>query len=305
MDKIRALRYFKRTAELNSFSLAAKEFDVPASSISRRIKDLESELGVELIKRSTRHVSTTELGSVYYNSIVEVLLKLDEADELVSQRLGAFEGKLRISAMSDYGNKVLNPILRKFKQRYPDIVLDLDYSDSLVDFAQDPVDIAIRAGSVPQERVIAKHLSQADYKLVASPELLQKLQKQFGKSVLSSKDLGSSPTMQYRAGNGLVSWWELKDKQWQKIKLKPVLMANNGDSLIEAAMASEGLAFFPCWWLEKQLSNGELVEVPTELPMSCDIKPHLDIYILYPQAKYKIPKIKHCVDFIIEHLAGK
>ena len=305
MDKIRALRYFKRTAELNSFSLAAEEFDVPASSISRRIKDLESELGVELIKRSTRHVSTTELGSVYYHNIVEVLLKLDEADELVSQRQGAFEGKLRISAMSDYGNKVLNPILRKFKQRYPDIALDLDYSDSLVDFAQDPVDIAIRAGSIPEERIIAKHLSQADYKLVASPLMLKKLQKQFGKTALSAEDLGSCPTMQYRAGKGLVSWWEFKNEQWQKIKLKPVLTANNGDSLIEAALADEGLAFFPIWWLEKQLANGELVEVPTELPMSCDIKPHLDIYILYPQAKYQIPKIKHCVDFIIEHLAGK
>lgn len=73
MDKIRALRYFKRASELNSFSLAAKEFDVPASSISRRIKDLESELGVELLQRTTRNVSTTELGSVYYDMIVEVL----------------------------------------------------------------------------------------------------------------------------------------------------------------------------------------------------------------------------------------
>ncbi len=123
MDKIRALR-----AELNSFSLAAKEFDVPASSISRRIKDLEGELGVELIKRSTRHVSTTELGSVYYQSIVEVLA-------LISQRQGAFEGKLRISAMTDYGQKVLAPILQKFRKNYPDIILDLDFSNALVDFA--------------------------------------------------------------------------------------------------------------------------------------------------------------------------
>ena len=303
MDKIRALRYFKRTAELNSFSLAAKEFDVPASSISRRIKDLESELGVELIKRSTRHVSTTELGSVYYNNIVEVLLKLDEADELVSQRLGAFEGKLRISAMSDYGNKVIGPILRKFKQRYPDIVLDLDYSDSLVDFAQDPVDIAIRAGSVPQERVIAKHLSKAGYKLVATAETVKQLQIRFGKKAFSAQDLGACPTMQYKAGNGLVSWWEFKDQQWQKIKLKPVMMANNGDAIIEAVLAHEGIAFFPAWWVEKELRSGEMVQVPTQMPVSCDNKEHLDIYILYPQAKYQIPKIKHCVDFIIEHLA--
>lgn len=302
MDKIRALRYFKRTAELNSFSLAAKEFDVPASSISRRIKDLEGDLGVELIKRSTRHVSTTELGSVYYQSIIEVLSKLDEADQLVSQRQGAFEGKLRISAMSDYGQKVLTPILKKFRQIYPDIILDLDFSDSLVDFAQDPVDIAIRAGSIPEERVIAKHFSKANFKLVASPLLLKTLQEQFGQHALSVENLSVSPTMQYRAGNGLVSWWECKNNNWQKIKLKPVLIANNGDSIIDALLAHEGLAIFPDWWVDEMLNSGALVEVPTQTMVSCDNKPYMDIFILYPQAKYQIPKIKHCVDFIIEHL---
>ncbi len=102
---------------------------------------------------------------------------------------------------------------------------------------------------------------------------------------------------------GLVSWWQLKDEQWQKIKVNPVLVANNSDSLIDAAQAGEGLAFFPDWWVEKQLSSGDLVEVPMQFPVSCDTKMHLDIYILYPQAKYQIPKIKHCVDFIMEHLA--
>jgi len=304
VDKIRALRYFKRTAELNSFSLAAKEFDVPASSISRRIKDLEGELGVELIKRSTRHVSTTELGSVYYQSVVEVLTKLDDADELISQRQGAFEGKLRISAMTDYGQKVLAPILQKFRKIYPDIILDLDFSNALVDFAQESVDIAIRAGSVQEERVVAKHLSKAAFKLVASPPLLKQLQTRFGKTVLAAEDLALCPTMQYRAKFGLVSWWQLKDEQWQKIKVNPVLVANNSDSLIDAAQAGEGLAFFPDWWVEKQLSSGDLVEVPMQFPVSCDTKMHLDIYILYPQAKYQIPKIKHCVDFIMEHLAA-
>ncbi|MBF4264364.1 LysR family transcriptional regulator, partial [Vibrio anguillarum] len=87
MDKMRALRYFKRVAELKSFSLAAQEFSVPSSSISRRIKDLESILGLELLKRSTRIVELTELGSLYYDMIIEGLEKLDDADELMMQRM--------------------------------------------------------------------------------------------------------------------------------------------------------------------------------------------------------------------------
>lgn len=103
MDKLRALRYFRRTAELNSFSLAADEFGVPASSISRRIKDLEKDLGLELLRRTTRHVSTTELGQLYYQRIVKALDTLDDADDLVSQQKGAYEGKLRISALERTG----------------------------------------------------------------------------------------------------------------------------------------------------------------------------------------------------------
>ncbi|MBF4328081.1 LysR family transcriptional regulator, partial [Vibrio anguillarum] len=128
MDKMRALRYFKRVAELKSFSLAAQEFSVPSSSISRRIKDLESILGLELLKRSTRIVELTELGSLYYDMIIEGLEKLDDADELMMQRMSTPEGILRISAMPSYGEQILSPILEKFQQDHPLITLDLDYS---------------------------------------------------------------------------------------------------------------------------------------------------------------------------------
>ncbi len=303
VDKIRALRYFKRTAELNSFSLAAKEFDVPASSISRRIKDLEAQLGVELIKRSTRHVSTTELGSVYYNNIVEVLSKLDEADELVSQAQGAFEGKLRISVMPEYGEIALLPVMQKFRKAYPDIILDLDYSYDLVDFAKDPVDIAIRGGGVSEERVIAKHLSRSGFKIVASPKMLEFLQRKFTKNSLSVVDIEACPIFQFKTQNGLISWWVYENDTWRKMNITPKLISNNGETLLQACLAHEGLGLFPEWMIKQYLLSGELVEVPTELPVSSASRPDMDMFILYPQAKYKIPKVKHCVDFIMGELS--
>ncbi len=111
MDKIRALRYFKRVAELHSFTQAAEEFGIPASSISRRIKDLEKMLGIELLQRSTRAVKLTELGAVYYSMIEEGVRVLDDADDLVSQRMDAPSGIIRITAMPTYGELVLSSTL--------------------------------------------------------------------------------------------------------------------------------------------------------------------------------------------------
>jgi len=302
MDKFRALRYFKRTAELKSFSLAAKELDLPASSISRSIKGLENELGVELLQRTTRSVNTTELGSVYYELIEEVLQKLHDADELLSQRMNAMEGKIRISAMPSYGEKVLAPVLQKFRQQYPNIALDLDFTDDLTVLGKDAADIAVRAGNVPDERVVAKQLSHADFKLVATPSLLQKLQTQYEKSEFSIEDLKSCPTLQFSAKFEQFSWWCFNEEAWQKIEINPVLWCNSGEALLAATLAHEGLSLYPLWWVEMYLNSGALVEVPFELPISNRQNQSLDVFILYQQAKYKIPKIKHCVDFIIQHL---
>ena len=303
MDKLRALRYFKRTAELNSFSLAAREFDVPASSISRRIKDLEAELGVELLQRTTRNVSTTELGSLYYEMIEEVLRNLDDADNLLSQRLDAMEGKIRISAMPSYGEKVLNPILQEFRRLYPRIILELDFSDDLTILGKGGVDIAVRAGKVPDERIMAKQLSNAEFKLVASPKLLSELQTKLGKSIFAIEDLKTCPILQFSAKFEIFSWWYLQDEQWQKIEISPVMMCNSGDALLASTLAHQGLSLFPAWWVEQYLGTKELIEVPIEYPVSNIPNHTMGIYLLYQKAKYKIPKIKHCVDFINQQLA--
>ncbi|AIW15602.1 LysR family transcriptional regulator [Vibrio tubiashii] len=302
MDKIRALRYFKRVSELSSFSLAAEEFGVPPSSISRRVKDLEYELGVELVKRSTRNVATTELGSIYYESIVEVLKKLDEADELISQRYGEMEGKLRISATTAYGEKVLWPVLQQFRQQYPSIVLDVQYSDNPISFTKENFDIAIRAGHIPEERVVAKHLTSSSFKLIGKPDLVARLQQQFGRDILSVNDLEQCPTLQYRAPKGLLSWWVCDNEMWVEVNVQPVLTSNSGEALISSALAGDGLALYPAWWAQQYLATNELIEVPITTPISSLKSNQLDIFVLYPQAKYQIPKVKNCVDFIVANL---
>ena len=299
MDKIRALRYFKRVAELHSFTRAAEEFGIPASSISRRIKDLEKMLGVELLQRSTRAVKLTELGTVYYSMIEEGVRVLDDADELVSQRMDAPSGIIRITAMPSYGELVLSPILEKFNQAYPGIVFDLYYSDDLMTLGKDPFDIAIRGGYAPDERVIAKRLSGHEFKLVATPKFLESL----GCSMpLSLDTLKSCKTLQYRGPKGLIDWYVMTDDNWEKIDIKPSMICNNGMILSRAALQHQGIAFMPQWGMQPYLDSGEVVEVPTADIISLNRSRDIGIFLLYLRSKYQIPKIKRCVDFLLSHL---
>lgn len=302
MDKIRALRYFKRVAELHSFTRAAEEFGIPASSISRRIKDLEKMLGIELLQRSTRAVKLTELGAVYYSMIEEGVRVLDDADDLVSQRMDAPSGIIRITAMPTYGELVLSPILEEFTQTYPDIVLDLYYSDDVMTLGKDPFDIAIRGGYAPDERVIAKRLTGHEFKLVATPEFLAALD---CATPLSLDTLKSCKTLQYRGPKGLIDWYVMTGDSWEKIDIKPSMICNNGTILSRAALKHQGIVFMPQWGMQPYLDSGKVVEVPTEDIISLNRSRDIGIFLLHLKSRYQIPKIKLCVDFLLSHLGDQ
>lgn len=299
MDKLRALRYFKRVAELRSFTLTAIEFEVPSSSISRRIHDLETSLGVELLKRTTRNVRLTELGAVYYEMINGSLAELDRADELVSDSLESPSGVLHISSMPSYGEQILTPVLFRFQEAFPTLQLDLVYSDDLTVFGQDSIDIAIRGGYVPDTRVVAKRLASNKFILVAHPEYA----KQIGSyKPISLSVIESCSTLQYRGPNGLISWYASVENQWVKLNLQPKLISNNGRTLVGAALLGRGLALMPLWGVKSYLDNGALVEIKTECPINVSQDKDIGINLLYQKGRYQVPKIKLCVDYLIDHI---
>ena len=150
MDQLRALRYFCKVVETGSFTKAAESFSVPASSLSRRIADLEKSLGANLLKRTTRVVQVTEIGRVYYEQVQDVLAQLASSDESVRAYQASPTGILRISTMVTFGEEILMPLLDEFKHRYPEIILDVSFSDELSTLSRDEVDIAIRGGEFRQ-----------------------------------------------------------------------------------------------------------------------------------------------------------
>ena len=169
MDRLRAIEYFIKVAELGSFTSAAKAIGVPASSISRRIQDLEAELGTTLLNRTTRSVNLTELGAVYLEQVRPALKALDYAGELINDRPSAPSGFLRITAMPGYGGLHLMPAIHKLRAQYPDLIIDVELSDQVYNLANHEVDIAVRGTSDLPDRAIARKLASSDMMLVASP----------------------------------------------------------------------------------------------------------------------------------------
>ena len=131
MDQLRAIKYFVKVVEHGSFSKAAELFSVPPSSLSRRVADLEKSLGATLLKRTTRTVSLTEIGQIYYQQVSEVLSLLAYSDETVRNYQATPMGVLNISAMVGFGERILLPLLDEFRELYPQITLNVSLSDDL------------------------------------------------------------------------------------------------------------------------------------------------------------------------------
>ena len=298
MDKIKALRYFIKVVETSSFTQAAKELSVPASSISRRIRDLEAELKVDLFHRSTRVVNLSDLGQIYYDQVKGIVTAIDDADDFVSQRSDSPSGVLRISAMPSYGSLILQPVLEKLKKHYPEIVLDIELTNQLSDITQNEVDIAIRGTSVLPDRVIAKKLTDNNFVLVASPKYLSK----HGTPIRTS-DLERHSSILYRGPNGILHWQAYINNIWCELVTKPVYISNDGIYLKRATIAGDGIALLPRWGICDELKSGNLIELEmSDGFVSVSRSLNSGVYLLYLKPRYHIAKIKAAVDFLVGEL---
>jgi DNA-binding transcriptional LysR family regulator len=299
MDKIRALRYFLKVAETSSFTMAAKALSVPASSVSRRIRDLEAELKIDLFHRSTRVVKLSALGQIYYEQVKDIVAALDNADDFVSQRSEVPSGVLRITAMPGYGTLVLQPVLEKLRKFYPEIILDVELTDQVSDISKNEVDIAIRASSVLPVRAVARKLSDNRFVLMASPEYLET-----NGVPMKTEDLVNHQTLLYRGPNGILHWQAKTDDTWRELSTKPVYISNDGSALIQAVLAGQGIALLPKWAVVNELEKGALRELGME-EERVSVTRALDsgIYLLYLKPRYRILKIKAAVDFLVAELS--
>lgn len=298
MDRLRAIEYFVRVADLGSFTAAARALGVPASSVSRRVQDLEAELGTSLLHRTTRSVSLTELGSVYLEQVRPALKALDHAGDQVMDRPGAPGGLLRITANPGYGRLLLMPAIHRLRAAYPDLVIDVELTDRIYNLANHEVDIAVRATANLPERAIARKLAGSDMKLVASPAYLDR----YGTPEVL-EDLKNHRTILYRGPERIIQWQARTEAGWSEVQTDPSFICNVGRELVEEAIAGTGLGLFWDWGTEEEIARGDLVEIHLkDATLSITRSSEAGIYLLYNPQKFQLNKIKASVDFLLREL---
>ncbi|MBT8150950.1 MAG: LysR family transcriptional regulator [Gammaproteobacteria bacterium] len=297
MDELRALRYFSKVVETGSFTQAAKVFSVPPSSLSRRVSDLEKSLGATLLQRSTRVVKVTEIGQIYFEQIQHILNQLEQSNETVRSYQKTPMGQLRISSLVGFGERILLELLEEFSQLYPKIVVDVSLSDELSTLGRDDVDIAIRGGYAPNERVQAIRLMDNEFIPVAAPSYLEKMG-----TPKSAHELQQHRGLYFRTPNGPNPWLCELDGQWKDVSAPQVAVSNNGKWLANKAVNGQGIVMAPRWMLAPYIDRGELEELFFKPPLRVSQHADLAVYLLYQKQRYLVPKVKVAVDFLVSRV---
>ena len=296
MDRIQAMQMFMRVAEAGSFVRAAETLSLPASTVTSTIKNLEKYLKVRLLNRTTRRVSPTEIGLAYYDRARRVLNDAGEADALVTSMQSAPSGLLRISVATDFGVNLLSPILGEFLQEYPEITVNMVLNNRYVELISEGFDMAIRVGDLEDSSLRARKLTETSKRMIGSPGYFQK----FGRP-MKIDDLNEHKLLHYsNQANGNV--WKVTAPSGEKrqVRSNGWLTVNDGQSLLNAAIAGLGIAYLPSFLYADAMRAGQVEEAIPGLPVET-----LGIYAVYPPGRFTQPKVRAFIDFLARRFLEK
>ncbi|PKF48906.1 LysR family transcriptional regulator [Enterovibrio nigricans] len=274
MDRLSAMKAFMRVVQTGSFSATGRELNTTQTTISKRIAALESELGVQLLIRSSRDHTLTSAGALFFEKCQQILADLDEAETAVRSDITQLKGHIRLSVPVAFGRLVLTPLLPKFFAHYPNISIEIMASDRHVDLIGEGIDLAIRAKQLEDSALIARHLMDNELKLYASPDYIQRM----GKPIKPS-DLNTHACLLYSRFSEQQRWVLQDNNGTHSVDINGPLRSDNGDVLLEAALAGVGIGLFPFWMVSDWINQGKLTPV---LPQYKERT--LPMYVIYPKA---------------------
>ncbi|APO68746.1 LysR family transcriptional regulator protein [Rhizobium gallicum] len=290
MDRFDAMRVFCRVVERRSFTLAAEDTGLPRSTVTDAVKQLEARLGVQLLQRTTRHVSPTLDGEAYYQRCLSILADIEEAE-------GAFvgakpKGMLRVDVHGTLARHFVLPSLPSFLETYPDIEFYMSEGDRLVDLVREGIDCVLRVG-VPQDSdMIARRVATLEEITLASPAYLEL------HGIPDHPDkLDGHRMVGFRssATGGLLPLEFIIDGQVRNMSIPAIVSVNAAESLHAAARCGLGIIQVPRYHAERYIASGELVQIlkgfpPTETPVS----------LLYPRNRQLSPRVRVFIDWLVK-----
>lgn len=295
MDRVTSMRVFVRSASAGSLSAAARHLGMSAAMATKHVDSLEARLGVKLLHRTTRRLSLTEAGSNYLEACQRILADIDEAEAAAaSQRIKA-SGLLRMNVPLSFGIRFIAPLLPAFSQRHPEVKIELGLNDAQLDLLDGSWDMAIRIGRLADSPLQARRLGDSMMQVCAAPAYLD--QRGVPRRVA---ELVQHNCLSYTLSS-------LQDgKQWAfgrqgefRVPVSGDLLANNGDALLAAAVAGQGIIYQPHFIVGEALARGELVALTLD-------KPAVElggIHVLYPPDRRPPAKVRVMIDYLAEAFA--
>lgn len=279
---------FVAVAETESFTAAAKRLGISTAQVSRQVGALERRLDTKLLYRTTRKVSLTEEGTLYYRHCRQVLDGLDEAERALSSLKGRPQGLLKITAPVAYGEKYILPIINDFMLTHPSVEIDVELTNRQINLIDAGIDLAIRIGKLADSSLMAKRISQRINFVCASPAYLKRYGEPHTLSELS----------QHNCLIGTHDYWRFIDQgRERQIKVNGSLKCNTGHGLRDAALKGIGISQLPNYYISHDLDAGTLVPLLTAYQ-----EPNEGVWALYPQNRHLSPKVRLMVDFLAEQL---
>jgi DNA-binding transcriptional LysR family regulator len=295
MDNLTSMSVFVRAADTRSFTEAGNQLGVSSSAIGKTIARLEERLGVRLFHRSTRSITLTPEGALYLESCRRIFSEIELAEQELALTKAAPSGRLRISL--PMVGMLLMPAISRFAVAYPQVRLDLDFSDRIVNVIEDGFDVVVRTGEVTDSRLTARTLGTFSLRLVASPEYLAK-----AGTPDTPDDLLSHACLHHKFPTiGKLERWPLV---WgagrPDLELPETTVTNTIEPLINLAENGLGITCVPDFAVRRQLASGALVSV---------LEPFIDhtgwFRAVWPSSRYLSPKVRIFVDFMSAHLFMK
>ena len=295
MDRITGIGLFIRIVETGSFSKTAGEAGITQPTATKAVATMEQRLGARLLHRSTRGVTPTEVGALYYDKCKLIAREIDEADNLATLVQSTVGGTLRISTSVAFGRRVMVPLVLRYMRLHPELTIDLSFDDRYVNLVEQGIDLAIRMGPMADSSLGARYLGTNPWLMVAAPSYLAARG-----TPLKAADLAAHACVVYSSVQG-DDRWSLAGAAGEKLSVpvKGPLRSNNLSAVLGAARAGMGLALLPWYVARESLTDGTVRAVMTD-----HLLPAQEMHAVFPSPRLVPLKVTSFSTFLQRSLAG-
>ena len=294
MDTLQSMKIFRSVVDGGSFVAAARALDVSTAMASKHVANLEKRLGTRLLNRSSRHLSLTDAGRVYFEQVRDALDNLEAAELAVGQTAATPRGLLKITAPVWFANAHFARLLAAYRARYPEVVLEVSLSDRIVDLVEEGFDLALRVTTNPGPALIARPLNTMRFRFVAAPSYVAA-----HGTPRSPQDIAAHMTVGYTYSPFGDHWPVETPEGIRQVPFVPTLRTNNTTLTYALVLAGTALAPLPPWLVDEDITARRLVEVLPAYRL-----PAITLYAVYTSRRYLAPKVRTFVDHMASTCAG-